>query len=251
MSFFHHQSPAGSAAILTLLFVTTAVSAQITLSNPSFPKEEAITYIRTTEHGSEMVNVKMLLIEPQSDSTGNKDKMQQSGPASTRPYYHYHMQSDSKDMLVNLHAENLEVFYSEVRLKNTYSTIRRINEVLTHSKSAGPGELLVCDGNGLDISLRGFPWHTHQKAEIVFLNGSDKFKLELKVDGRETLRVNNTPYECHKVQMGLSGFIGSFFPKSYFWYAVDEPHVLVRAEVAGMMGEDANTIEMVSYSASH
>jgi hypothetical protein len=31
--------------------------------------------------------------------------------------------------------------------------------------------------------------------------------------------------------MGLDGFLGSFFPKSYFRYTVDKPHILVRAEV--------------------
>jgi hypothetical protein len=69
------------------------------------------------------------------------------------------------------------------------------------------------------------------EAQIVFLNGSDKFKFGLKINGRETLRVNNTAYECRKVQMGLDGFLGSFFPKSYFRYTVDKPHILVRAEV--------------------
>ncbi len=248
MSSICFHTPARTTITLFMLVSVAAVlPAQIILENPSIPEKESITYIRSSEHGSEMVDVEMRLVEP---GQGDPEDTGHTGPAAARPYYRYHLQSGSKEMLVKLYADNLEVFYSEVRLKNTYSTVSRINEVLTHNKPTGPGELLVCDGNGLDISLRGFPWNSHDKAELVFLNGSDKFKLELKVDGRETLRVNNTAYECYQVQMGLDGFIGSFFPKSHFWYAVEEPHVLVRAEVAEMMGEDAYTIELVSYSSS-
>ena len=232
MNYFRYKSPAACI----LFFIAAALPAQIVMRSPAFPPSESITYIRTSDHGSEMVTIEMHLIA--ENDTG-------------RPYYEYRMQSESKDMLVKLDADTLEIFYSEVWLKNTYSTIHRINEIVEQNKPTGPGELLVCDGNGLEVRLRGFPWERHDEAQMVFLNGSDKFKLELKVDGRETLRVNNTAYECRKVQMGLDGFLGTFFPKSYFWYAVDAPHILVRAEVAEMMGEDAHVIELVSYSASH
>jgi hypothetical protein len=76
--------------------------AQITLTNPSFPQEESITYIRSSEHGSEMVHVEMHLVEPGQDGTGDTEH---TGQAPTRQYYRYHQQSDSKDMLVKLYAE--------------------------------------------------------------------------------------------------------------------------------------------------
>lgn len=239
MSTFRYTNPVPSiwAAAFILFLIAAALPAQIVMRNPAIPASESITYIRSSDHGSEMVQVEMQLV-PDSGST-------------SRPYYEYRMQSDSKDMLVKLEADNLQIFYSEVWLKNTYSTIHRINEIVAQNKPTGPGELLVCDGNGLEVRLRGFPWDRHDEAQMVFLNGSDKFKIKLKTDGRETLRVNNTAYECRKVQMGLDGFLGSFFPKSYFWYSVDQPHILVRAEVAEMMGETAHVIELVSYSASH
>jgi len=222
------------SAAFILFFTATALPAQISISNPAFPPGESITYIRSSDHGNEMVEVEMHLIPPNS--------------SAARSHYEYRMQSESKEMLVKLDADTLEIFYSEVWIKNTYSTIHRINEIVKQNKPTGPGELLVCDGNGLEVRLRGFPWARHDKAQMVFLNGSDKFKFGLKIDGRETLRVNNTAYECRKVQMGLDGFLGSFFPKSYFWYTVAQPHILVRAEVAEMMGEDAHVIELVSYS---
>jgi hypothetical protein len=229
--------PAGrliTAAAIILFFTTPALPAQIAISNPGFPATESITYIRSSDHGSEMVEVEMTLVPANS--------------SAARPYYEYRMQSESKDMLVKLDAGSLEIFYSEVWIKNTYSTIHRINEIVEQSKPTGPGDLLVCDGNGLEVRLRGFPWARHDQAQLAFLNGSDKFKIGLKIAGRETLRLNNTTYECRKVQMGIDGFLGSLFPKSYFWYTVDQPHILVRAEVAEMMGEDAHVIELVSYS---
>jgi len=243
MNYFRYKSPvpATRAAAIILFFTAAVLPAQISISNPAFPPGESITYIRTSDHGNEMVEVEMRLITP------SKPQAQQSA----RPYYEYRMESESKDMLVKLDADTLEIFYSEVWIKNTYSTIHRINEIVEQNKPTGPGDLLICDGNGLEVRLRGFPWDRHNRAQLAFLNGSDKFKIELKIDGRETLQLNNTAYECRKVQLSLDGFLGSFFPKSYFWYTVDKPHILVRAEVAEMMGEDAHVLELVSYSASH
>ncbi len=234
MNSFCCHTPARTAIKLVMLvIVVTVLPAQIIVHNPEFPPGESITYIRSFDHTSEMVEVEMRLV-----------------PAGS-PYYEYRMESDSKDMLVKLDADTLEIFYSEVWIKNTYSTLHRINKIVEQNKPTGPGELLVCDGNGLEVRLRGFPWARHDKAQMVFLNGSDKFKIGLKIDGRETLRLNNTDYECRKIQMGLGGFLGSFFPKSYFWYTIEPPHILVRAEVAEMMGEKAHVIELVSYSASY
>jgi len=234
--------PAACCICVLLFFISASLPAQINLINPSFPEEESFTYVRKSDRGSEMVSVEMRLVEPVGTSESDR-------PAA-RPHYEYRMQSDSKDMLVRLSADTLLVFYSEVRLKNTYSTVRRTSEIEQQNKPVGPGELLICDGNGLDVSLRGFPWKEYDKADLLFLNGSDKFKFGAKVDGRETLRLNGTAYECYKMQLSFGGFIGTFFPKSYFWYSVEEPHILVRAEAAGMMGEDSYEIELVSYSAS-
>lgn len=234
-----YNRPAGrliTAAAIMFFFSAAGLPAQIAISNPGFPDTESITYIRSSDHGSEMVEVEISLVPDNS-------------PAG-RPYYKYRMQSESKDMLVKLDAGSLEIFYSEVWIKKTYSTIHRINKIVEQSKPTGPSDLLVCDGNGLEVRLRGFPWARHKEAKLAFLNGSDKFEINLKIDGRETLHINNTAYECHKVQMGLGGFLGSFFPKSYFWYSVNKPHILVRAEAAEMMGEDAHVLELVSYSAA-
>ncbi|MGC9311246.1 MAG: hypothetical protein ACP5IA_01040 [Sediminispirochaetaceae bacterium] len=239
---FSVSRPAACLTFVLLFFIAGSLQAQINLINPSFPKKESFTYVRSSERGEEMVLIEMRLVE--NSATGEREQ-----PAA-RPHYEYRMQSDSKDMLVKLSADTLLVFYSEVRLKQSHSTVFRTSEIVQQNKAVGPGELLICDGNGLDVSLRGFPWREHDKADLVFLNGSDKFKFGAKVEGRETLRLNNTAYECYKMQLSFGGFIGTFFPKSYFWYSVEEPHILVRAEAAGMMGEDSYEIELVSYSAS-
>jgi len=234
--------PAPFFMFVQLFFIAVSLPAQINLINPSFPEKESFTYVRNSDRGTEMVSVEMRLIEP-SAADGSEQP-------SSRRHYAYRMESDSKDMLVKLAADTLRVFYSEVRLKNSHSTVFRTNEIVQQNKPTGPGELLICDGNGLDVSLRGFPWKKYDQADLVFLNGSDKFKFGAKVDGRETLRLNGTAYECYKMQLSFGGFIGSFFPKSYFWYSVEVPHILVRAEVAGMMGEDSYELELVSYSGS-
>ncbi|MDY7029462.1 MAG: hypothetical protein SVR04_14315 [Spirochaetota bacterium] len=234
--------PAVFFIFFLLFFIDASLQAQINLVNPSFPEKESFTYVRNSDRGSEMVSVEMRLVGP--SAAGETER-----PAAGS-HYEYRMLSDSKDMLVKLSADTLLVFYSEVRLKNSHSTVFRTSEIVELNKPVGPGELLICDGNGLDVSLRGFPWKEYDQADLIFLNGSDKFKFGAKVEGRETLRLNGTTYECYKMQLSFGGFIGTFFPKSYFWYSVKEPHILVRAEAAGMMGEDAYEIELVSYTTS-
>ena len=223
--------------LLSIILLAGAVipplHAQIELRDPGFPQEEHITYLKTyrEEKPAEMVEVSLERVEDVE-----------------RPHLLYRMESESRDMQAKIDLETLEVYYSELRYRREESEVHRINEVIRNEKEAGPGELVMSDGNGFDTSMRGFPWKTEKRALLLFLNGSDKFKLELKVKGKESIEIGNFSYECWKVQLGMDGFLGNFFPKSHFWYTLAPPHFLVRVESAGMGGGDEYIMELRSYT---
>lgn len=221
------------AVLIGALVHPVPSAAQVQLQDPGFPAEERIRYLKTSERGEETV-----VVELRRPAGGE------------RPHYLYRMSSESKDITAKLSAETLQVYYSDVLEKNRESTVHKINEVVENRKRAGEGELLVTGADALEVSLRGFPWGRCDEAELVFLrDSSEKFSLVLRVKGEETLEINGKSYECRKVQIGLDGFLGRFFPKSHYWYTVSPPHFLVRAEDAGMGGTDESTMEIRSYSA--
>ncbi|MFP4619074.1 MAG: hypothetical protein ACLFMZ_09560 [Spirochaetaceae bacterium] len=145
------------AMLFTLLLCNAeTLHAQLHLKDPGFPKEESITYIKTSERGRELVETEMKLVSETRE-----------GSVDEGAFYSYSLESDA---------------------------------------------------NGFDVSLRGFPFEEGEKAEILFLNDSNRFSLELKVKNRETMELDSGTYDCWKVQVGLDGILGRFFPKSYYWY---------------------------------
>lgn len=231
-NFYSRKEQLQAALIFFLLLVPAALSAQIRLRDPGFPSSETITYRRSSDTSSERVEMRLRLVE-----------------GTAEPYYEYKLLSDSQDITAKLDPATLAVFFSEVWEKNEHSTVHRVNEVLKNEKPVKTGELLVTDANGFDVILRGFPWEEHDEAKVVFLNSGGDFSLELKVKGKESLQQNGVSYESWKLQIGLNGLLGNFFPKSYYWYSVNPPHYLIRAESAGMQGREASVLELIDYSA--
>jgi hypothetical protein len=58
--------------------------------------------------------------------------------------------------------------------------------------------------------------------------------VDLAVAGKESLTLDGKTYECWKVQIGVSGFLGSIMSsimgKSLYWFSTDPTHYLVRSE---------------------
>jgi hypothetical protein len=100
------------------------------------------------------------------------------------------------------------------------------------------------------VSLRGFPWGKEESAKIVFLNGSDNFKLDMKIKGKDNIKIGDKTYPCWKVQIGMSGVMGALFPKSYYWFYEKSPHYLIRADSSGMPGSPKTILEIQSYESN-
>ncbi len=217
--------------ILILILVPSFVFGQVILTNPGIPEKETIIYTQETEGKIETVKS---IIEYKSFENNS--------------WLEYRFYSTERDVLLKLDKSNLNAYYSEVWDRPGLSSFHTIIEVLENGKQAEKDERLISDMDGFIVGLRGFTWKKNASARIVFMNRSGGFSPELKVKGKETLKIDGTSYESWKVQVGMKGVLGAVFPKSYFWYSVDSPHYLIRSEVAGLPGSPKIIMEIKSYT---
>jgi hypothetical protein len=217
--------------IILLLSLSSLVFSQITLINPGIPLTESISYNQIVDGVVESIKVEVESV--------NEDN---------NHWLEYRTFSREQEVFIKFDPDNLTAFYSEVWDKKADSTVHSITQIIENKKIVKDNELLITDMYGFLLSLRGFPWEEENSAEIVFLNGSSDFKLDLKIKGKETLQIDDKTYECWKVQIGMGGIMGAIFPKSYYWYTINAPHFLIRSEGSGMPRNPKTILEIKSYS---
>ena len=88
---------------------------------------------------------------------------------------------------------------------------------------------------GMVEALRSFPFKENRVVESSLLTNAPKFyDVEFKPRGREVVKTKEGDIECYKIEMipnlGILGIFKVFFPKTYFWFAVDPPHRWVKYE---------------------
>lgn len=88
---------------------------------------------------------------------------------------------------------------------------------------------------GMVEALRSFPFKENRVVESSLLTNAPKFyDVEFKPRGREVVKTKAGDIECYKIEMipnlGILGIFKVFFPKTYFWFAVDPPHRWVKYE---------------------
>ncbi len=228
----HKKTPGLSLITLIFLFYPLSVSAQVLVRNPGLPQIERSVYIRTD--GGAATTISTVLEYKKGENNTN--------------LLEYRSYSSDQDIFVTFNATTLEAFYSESWDRRGGNLVHSKNELLKNNAHPEGDELLITDMYGFTVTLRGFPWEQQNSAKLVFLRNRGGFSMELKVKGKEKLSVQGKSYECWKIQIGMNGFIGTIFPKSYYWYTVTPPHFLVKSEEAGMPGKSKVILELQSYS---
>jgi hypothetical protein len=228
---------------LTLLLFcaqAAAISAQIRIQNPSIPNDEHLVYSEKIGSESRTVSQDMRLKTEKG-----------------RSWYELTSQSPESELLMRMDPTTLFPSYSETVTHGKDSVIRRTNEFLSVSAEPKANELVIADFNSLPVIMRGFPWGTVSSAHLVMLGsmgGMSSFSVELSVKGKETVKIDGTAYECWKVQLGASGFLGSLMGslmgKSLYWFSTDPTHYLVRAEgPSGGPGSQPRILELQTRAA--
>lgn len=98
-------------------------------------------------------------------------------------------------------------------------------------------------GNYYDLSMLNYLFQAYpfgRKERIQFNAVMDgrggspvgSFPMYVVEMGRERINVPAGNYDCYKLEMGIAGMAGVFAAKYkfYFWYTVNEPHILVKYE---------------------
>lgn len=230
------KSPLGALSALLLLLVPSIGMAQIKIENPSIPAEETLKYLETigSEHHTVDQKVRRL-----SDATHS--------------WYEFHSLSPETETTVLVDPLNLFVFQRDSTNRSPDAIIRTSSTVVESRYKPSGDELVIPDISAIPIVLRGFPWKTKGYAKLVFLGSTamaSGFNFELWGKGRETLKINGTSWDCWKGELALSGFLGGFVGKTYFWFSVNKPCVLVKTEgPSGGPGSPNRILELQSYSA--
>ena len=196
-------------------------SAQIRIQNPSIPDNELLVYSVKSGADSWIVRQRFSLHTENGES-----------------WYEFSSHSPEADILLRLDTVTLFPRSSEVVTRARDSIIRKTTEIVKAFFVAKPDELIIADDfASLPVILRGFPWESKKSAHLVTLGLAGfgrSFSVDLAVAGKESLTLDGKTYECWKVQIGVSGFLGSIMSsimgKSLYWFSTDPTHYLVRSE---------------------
>jgi len=154
------------------------------------------------------------------------------------------------DKKVKIDRKTMSVFYAETVARNEKSIIQRSAALLKDESAGASDEIKMLDFNALGYMLRAFPFKTAVSARIVSVGARDMFPVRVRVAGMEKISTPKGAIECYKLELGVTGIMGILFPKSYMWYSIEPPHILVRSDSPkGAGGFPASRIELLEYSA--
>lgn len=219
-----------------LRFSSLSASAQTQFVDPKIPDGETITY--TTKIGDKSFSV----VEKVSIISDGDRKL-----------YEIISLSDSIDRKLLLDKATMAIV--------SVHTLRKYPEVTLDSKlkvkDEKPGlednEVKLADFAVMTYVFRGFPFTKRDNLKIGFYGAEQRRKFSFKASykNKEVVTVNNIPIECHKLEFGLEGFWGAFFPKMNVWYSVDPPHYLVQYKgLVGPPGSPKRDMQLSKYNIS-
>ena len=109
--------------------------------------------------------------------------------------------------------------------------------VESSTKVSGPAENTADDAvriphfSALKYLLRGYPFEKRAKIRIDFYgNEKSSFIMSAWYAKKEKVTLpDGKQVECHRLDVGIEGFWGTLLPKLKLWYAVEPPHMLIKA----------------------
>lgn len=158
--------------------------------------------------------------------------------------------SPSLDRVITLDKETMRIKTIHTIRKFPRATLDSRLQVMNEEPFAGKDEVILADFSALTYIFRGFIFDELESVKIGFYGESRQrtFGFSANNKKKETLNVNRRAIECYKIEFGLDGFWGSFFPKMNVWYSADPPHYLVRYQgLSGPPGSPKRNMELQSY----
>ena len=211
-------------------------SAETLFADPNIPNGETITYVSRV--GDKVVTVvEKVVIKKEGE----------------KELYEITSRSNSLDKTIVLERNSMAVVSVRTVRKYQEVTLDSHLTVIDEKEQFGSDEVKLADFTIMNYLFRGFPFGKLEKLKIgSYREGQkDDYPLNVTSKKREKIEVNKRTIECYKLELGMDGFWGRFFPKTNMWYSVVPPHYLVRYKgQSGRPGSPKRTVELESYTVS-
>ncbi len=220
---------------VVIFFFVSAVYGESPLIDPQIPNGESLRY-RITEDDQISYSTQEIFREDNVFGL----------------MYSIFTKSDIQDSNLWVHRSGLLPYKSSVvnRINGAeYSTETVIQKIPEFSSDS----IAVIGFADLVHVLRGFPFKAGNKLKMRTLgqNQDDEmFSMEIHYQKSETIKIDGAAYQTYKLQLvpqitGFLNIIVGMFPKTYFWYSTEKPHILIRYEGSAGFGGDKQVIELV------
>ena len=212
------------------------VSAETLFADPNIPNGETITYVSRV--GDKVVTVlEKVVIKKEGE----------------KELYEITSRSNSLDKTIVLERNSMAVVSVHTVRKYQEVTLDSHLTVIDEKEQLGSDEVKLADFTIMNYLFRGFPFGKLEKLKIgSYREGQkDDYPLNVTCKKREKIEVNGRTIECYKLELGMDGFWGRFFPKTNMWYSAEPPHYLVRYKgQSGRPGSPKRIVDLESYTVS-
>ena len=228
--------------IMLLLFFTYSmvlgasgpVSAETLFADPDIPHGETITYI-SRAGDKEITVVEKVVVKKEGEKV----------------LYEITSRSKPLDRTIVLEKDSMAIVSVRTVRKYEEVTLDSHVTVIDEKKQVGSDKVKLADFTIMNYLFRGFPFGKREKLKIGSYREEqeDDYPFNLTCKKRETIEVNGRGVECYKLELGMDGFWGRFFPKTNMWYSVAPPHYLVRYKgQSGRPGSPKRVVDLESYT---
>ena len=229
--------------IMLLLFLTHSivlgasdlVSAETLFADPGIPHGETITYISRV--GDKALTIVEKVVRKRE---GEKE------------LYEITSRSNPLDRTIVLEKDTMAVVSVHTVKKYQEVTLDSHLKVIDEKEQFGSDVIKLADFTIMNYLFRGFPFGKLEKLKIGSYREEQKddYPLNVTCKKQEKIEINGRTIECYKLELGMDGFWGRFFPKTNMWYSVEPPHYLVRYKgQSGRPGSPKRVVELEAYSA--
>ena len=214
--------------------VSDFVYAKTLIADPNIPNGETITY--TSRVGDKVGTVvEKVVIKKEGE----------------KELYEITSYSSYLDRTVVLEKNTMAVVSVHTVRKYQEVTLDSHLKVIDEKGHSGSDVIRLADLTIMNYLFRGFPFEKLEKLKIGSYREEQKddYPLNVTYKKQEKIGINGRTIACYKLELGMDGFWGRFFPKTNMWYSVEPPHYLVRYKgQSGRPGSPKRVVELEAYS---
>ena len=214
--------------------VSDFVCAKTPIADPNIPNGETITY---TSHVGDKVGtvVEKVVIKKEGE----------------KELYEITSYSSYLDRTVVLEKNTMAVVSVHTVRKYQEVTLDSLLKVLDEKEQISDDVIMLADFTIMNYLFRGFPFKERERLKIGSYREEQRgdYPLNVTCKKREKIEINGRTIECYKLELGMDGFWGRFFPKTNMWYSIEPPHYLVRYKgQSGRPGSPKRVVELEAYT---